>query len=136
MPSVELSAAAARERAAEAAEPDEQEAEEAASPQIVEASTAFIVLWKDGEVIITADLDTAIVMHHYPTPDEIAGAGAVLIKDRTAEAAAGLAAQSTVALIEQKQRAAIDQMREAQLEAAARQALAQEAQQRSGKRGG
>lgn len=137
MPSVpELGAAAARERAAEAEAAElAEEAQENQGPQLVEATTAFIVLWIDGEVVITPDLDTPITVAHYPTPDEITGAAANLIQDRTAEKAAGLAAQSTVGLIEHKQAQAMQQLQARQMEAAARQALAEEAQQRSGKRG-
>lgn len=91
---------------------------------VVEATTAFVVCWINGEVIVSADLDAIIVRDHEPTADEIHGAAAVLMKDRTAETAA----QVTVGIIDAKQRAAVEKMREAQLAAQAQQLLLKERQ--------
>lgn len=100
------------------------------APQPILASTAFIVAWINGEVIVTADLDAPIITDHYPTPDEILGAAAILVADRTAERTAALSAEGTVGLIEHKQREAVEKMQAAQQKAMGEQLLAQE---RSGK---
>lgn len=107
-----LGAAAARERAAEEKLAEEiTEAMEA--PQPIPVSTAFVVVWRNGEVSVLADLDAPIVVNHLPTPDEILGAAAVLAADRTAERTAGLSAQIVVGTIEQKQKDAMAAMQAA-----------------------
>jgi hypothetical protein len=93
---------------------------------MVQVQTAFIVAWVNGEVIISADLDSPIVADHYPTPDEILGAAAILMTDRGAERTAGLAAQSTVELIESKQREALSKMKAERDKAIGQAALAAE----------
>lgn len=146
----DLGAAAARERAAaaeeNAAEVVEEVAEKvsAAAPQIVQAATAFIVLWIGGQVVVTPDLNSPIVVDHYPTADEILGAGAVIAADRAAERTASLTAQTTIeptaslaaenmiGALENKQREAIANLQAAQQKAMGEALLANE---RSGKRG-
>jgi hypothetical protein len=91
--------------------------EPSAAPELALASTAFLVAWINGEVIVTADLNAPIMVHHDPTADEILGAGAVLVADRTAERTASLSAQTTVATIENKQKQAMAKMQAAQAEA-------------------
>lgn len=140
MADILLSPAAARERAAQ-----ETLAEELAlatehagdlatstAPEIVQVTTAFLVLWINGEVIVSADLDATVVTDHNPTADEILGAAGVLVADRTAERTAGLAAEiiphvtaeATVTLIQQKQEAAMAAMQAARDKALGEQLLA------------
>lgn len=128
---VELGSAAARERAAQAKAANAAEeittAQEASQSQpIVQATTAFIVAWIDGQVIPVADLNAPIVVDHYPTPDEIIGAAAVLMADRTAERTAALSAQETLGQLEQKQKQAVAAMQKAQNDALAEQLLERE----------
>lgn len=142
----ELGAAAARARATQdaieadladipdpAAEGETGPGEVASAPQIVPVTTAFLVCWVNGEVIVSADLDTPIVTDHIPTSDEILGAAAVLVSDRGAERTAGLAgeilphvtAEATVSLIEARQREALAKMQAARDKALGEQLLGQ-----------
>lgn len=103
-------------------------------PVLVEADFAFLVLSVNGEILVTPELNTAVVTRRYPTADDITGAGANLLRDRAAETTIQLAAQvlpemvaeATVAAVEAKQAEAIRTMQEKQLEAQARAALAAE----------
>ena len=122
---VELSAAAARERAVE--DPVDEDFDSSVdAPGIAEVTTAFIVMWVNGEVHVTADLDAPITMDHYPTPDEILGAAGVLVADRTSERTAGLAAETTVAVITQKQAEAVAALQAARDKALGQQLLGKE----------
>lgn len=132
MPDVpSLGQAHARQRAAEA-EPEEASnaAQEPASLQIVHAATAFLVAWIDGQVIITADLNAPIVADHFPTQDEILGAAANLIADRSAERTAHLSAGQVITTLDARAQEAIEArvkaMQEAQDKELGQQLLAAE----------
>jgi hypothetical protein len=125
-----LDAAAARERAADPAEEPTEETGEETGPQMVIATTAFIVMWINGQVIVTADLNAPIAIDHYPTADEITGAAANLLQDRSAEKvaslAAGATAQATFDLLQEKQREAVEKLEEARSKALGEQLMARE----------
>lgn len=116
-----LGADAARARAGQAEVPAE---EENTAPAPIEVSTAFIVTWVNGDVLVTPDLNAPLVVNHPPTEDEIASAGAVVYQDFGARKTAALTVQQLAAQAQAMQQ----QMQAAQLEARARAALAQEQQ--------
>lgn len=129
-----LGQSAAREREIEAAIAAEVDASLENSPPLIEATTAFIVAWVNGQVLVFPDLDTAVVKHHDPTADEIHGAAANLMKDRTTEEIAQIVipntAQATVQLLMQAQKNALEAMRAQQGTAEVKAALAAEQQRR------
>jgi D-alanine-D-alanine ligase-like ATP-grasp enzyme len=110
-----LGEAAARERAAR----DEVTTEESGQPEVpsvIPVHTAFIVFQTvDGNTLITPDLNVPFVTTREPSRDEIYGMLATAQKDCVVTEVAGLAAETTVAKVEQKQREAIEAARNAAL---------------------
>lgn len=96
--------------------------EEADGPKIIEASTAFIVAWVNGQVLPITDLNAPVTVDHAPTADEIHGAAAVLMKDRAAEETA----QTTALVLQQQAMEMQRRMQQAQLQAQTQQLLAKE----------
>ncbi len=88
------------------------------APQMVEADTAFLVIWKEGQVLVSGDLDAAVVSKRYPTPDDITGAAAVLQKN--------LGSERTVGLWMAQQQEAMKKIQQAQMAAKTQEMLARE----------
>jgi hypothetical protein len=91
---VDLSQSAARERKADAT--DALETGEAL-PEVVEAEYAFMIYRKpDGQLVLTNDLDTAVVPQRAPTHDEVYSAFDIMRKDMLVQQTAATSAQAVL----------------------------------------
>jgi hypothetical protein len=94
MAAVDLSQSAQRERVKEAQQALENDE---ALPEVIEAEYAFMIYRKpDGQLVLTNDLDTAVVPQRAPTHDEVYCAFQIMAKDMLVQQTAATSAQAVL----------------------------------------
>lgn len=94
MPAVDLSGAAARDRANQNGKPKEESAE----PEIIPVDTAFLVYRRadNGQIVMTHDINTAVQPARSPNHDDVYMMMQVILKDMLAAQIAALSVQGNL----------------------------------------